>query len=401
MHAIVLGAGVVGVTTAYFLAERGCRVTVIDRDTDVGNGTSRANGGQLSYSFTDSLARPEFIPRIPALLAGRDRTSRIRVSPKLIPWGSRFLLQCTSERSRANTMALLDMAMRSAQLMPELCDKITRNFSFRRAGKLVLMTDPDDLRAAEQSTKRKQDHGCSVELVSRADALAVEPALATFDEPFEAAVYSKDDEVADTHEFVVGLRNYLESTHDVRFHLGTAINRLIRSNGRVTGVAGEDVLYADLVVVCLGPWSSELLRSAGLKTSIFPVRGYSVTLPVGTDSPSVSITSLKNRFVFSRLNGNMRIAGFADFNGFDTRNDADRIETLVDTARQVAPGAADYQCEQQQAWGGFRPMTPSGQPLVGRTTVDGLYVNTGHGMLGLTLAAASGEAVSRSILGDS
>jgi len=401
MHAIVLGAGVVGVTTAYYLAERGCRVTVIDRDTDVGNGTSRANGGQLSYSFTDSLARPEFLSKIPALLAGRDNTSHIRVSRRLIPWGSRFLMQCTSQRSRTNTMALLDMAMRSAELMPELRQKISSDFSYRKAGKLVLMTDPDDLRTAEQSTKRKQEHGCPVELVSRADALAVEPALAEFDEPFEAAVYSREDEVTDAHEFVVGLRNYLETTHKVEFRLGTAVNKLIRSNGRVTGVAGDDRLDADVVVVCLGPWSGDLLRGVGLKSNIFPVRGYSVTLPVGTDSPSVSITSLRNRFVFSRLNGNMRIAGFADFNGFDTRNDADRVRTLVDTARRVAPGAADYLCEQQQAWGGFRPMTPSGQPMVGPTRLDGLYVNTGHGMLGLTLAAATGEAVSQSILGDS
>lgn len=400
MHAIVLGAGVVGVTTAYFLAERGCRVTVIDRDTGVGNGTSRANGGQLSYSFTDSLARPEFYSTIPALLAGRDRTSYIRVSRRLIPWGSRFLLQCTSQRSRSNTMALLDMAMRSAQLMPELQQKITHDFAYRRAGKLVLMTDQDDLRAAEQNTKLKQERGCSVELVSRADALAIEPALAEFAEPFEAAVYSQDDEVADTHEFVVGLRDYLEKARDVEFRLNTTVKSLVRSGSRITGVAGDDALHADFVVVCLGPWSGELLLDVGLRTNIFPVRGYSVTLPLGMESPSVSITSLKNRFVFSRLNGNMRIAGFADFNGFDTSNDIARIRTLVDTARRVAPGAADYACDQQQPWGGFRPMTPDGQPLVGPTRLDGLYLNTGHGMLGLTLAAANGEAVSRSILGD-
>jgi len=398
MHVVVLGAGVIGVSTAYYLAELGCRVTVVERADDVARATSYANGGQLSYSFTESLATPGFIMKIPALLLGRDIGARIRMSPQLMHWGVRFLTQCTSKRARTNSLTLLKTARRSQHLMSKLRQTISFDFAFRPAGKLVLLATDEEVRTAENSTALKRKHGSDVELLSASEATSVEPALAALDMPIKAAVYSRGDEVGDARKFVVGMRKYLEHQQDVTFHVGMSANRLIRKDGRIVGVHCDESINADAVVVCLGIWSRDLLRDVGVDPHIYPVRGYSVTLPISTASPSVSVTALRERFVFSRLNDTIRIAGFADFKGFDNRDDEDRVGALVNTARRVAPHAADYDIEDQHPWGGFRPMTPSGQPHAGRTNVEGLFLNTGHGMLGWTLACATGKATADAVV---
>ncbi len=216
-------------------------------------------------------------------------------------------------------------------------------------------------------------------------------------DPFEAAVYSQNDEVADAHLFVVRLREYLENTGAVEFLMSTRIDELVRDGQKITGVRGDVTVNADAVVVCLGAWSNAMLRQVGIRPRIYPVRGYSLTLPVGERSPVVSITSLRHRIVYSRLDGYMRIAGFADFNGFDTSGDESRIRDLERVARAAAPLAADYDADSRHPWGGFRPMTPDGKPHVGPSGIDGLYLNTGHGMLGWTLACATAEATAKSI----
>lgn len=391
MHVIVLGAGVVGVTTAYYLAELGCRVTVIDRADEVASGASHANGGQLSYSFTDSLARPGFLSKIPGAIVGRETGSKVRVAPALVSWGSRFISQCSLKRSSSNTLSLLETAMRSAQLMADIRQKIPFDFSFRRAGKLVLLSNDDELRTAERTTALKQAHGSDAKILSPDDAIKLEPALQHFTQPFRAAIYAESDDVADARQFVEGMCAYLRDSGRVEFRMTTAADHLLRKGQCVVGVDCGEKLHADATVVALGAWSGELLRTVGINPHIYPVRGYSVTLPTGSEAPSVSITSLKGSFVITRLNGAMRIAGFADFRGFDNSSDQRRIGTLLKTAQRFAPEAADYTSDDRMPWGGFRPMTPSGRPCVGPTAIKGLYLNTGHGMLGWTLACATGR----------
>jgi D-amino-acid dehydrogenase len=398
MHVIVLGAGVVGMTTAYYLAARGCEVTVIDQAREVGCGASFANGGQLSYSFTDSLARPGFITRIPALLAGRDIGSRAELSTGLAAWGMRFLAQCTSRRAAENTLELLSIAMRSARLIADARHALPFDFSYRAAGKLVLLTSAEELRAARATTALKQAHGSDVEMISRAEAVAVEPTLEQFAKMLYGAVYSASDEVADALLFCRGLQAYLAESGAVQFQLGSRVEQLyIRNKSPVVALANGEQ-RADAVVVCLGANSPALLAPLGIHLHIYPVRGYSVTLPPGSAAPSVSVTALADRIVFSRMNGRMRIAGFADFNGFADSKDRQRIDELLAVARRVAPGAADYSHADCSGWGGFRPMTPSGLPYTGPTRIPGLHVNTGHGMLGWTLACASAHDTAQSVM---
>lgn len=398
MHVVVIGAGVIGVTTAYYLAMGGHDVTVVDKATEVADGASRGNAGQLSYSFTDALAKPDFITKIPSLIAGRDTGSRVRLAPALLPWGARFLTQCTNARSERNTIAVLKTAMRSARLLNELREQVPFDFSHRTAGKLVLLSTDEELRAAETRSALKNRYGCDAKVVSFADALGIEPALLNMSDEFVGAVYSQSDEVADSWLFAERMKEWLEQSGNVTFKLGTTIERIVKSGNEIMSVCpdGEEI-RADATVVCTGAWSQRLLQPMGVDPHVYPVRGYSVTLPAGENAPSVSITALKHRIVYSRLNGSVRIAGFADFKGFSTNDDAHRIDTMIGIARNCAPLAADYTAENQQHWGGFRPMTPDGQPRVGETGIDGLYLNTGHGMLGWTLACASGYDVAQAV----
>lgn len=398
MRVVVVGAGVIGVTTAYYLSQAGCDVTVVDRATEVAEGASRANGGQLSYSFTDALAKPGFIAQIPSLLAGRDAGSRLRLAPALLPWGLRFLSQCTTERAQNNTLAVLDTAMRSAVLLTELRQTLPFDFSHRDAGKLVLLSSRDDLQAAAASASLKKERGCTTEILDASEAIRVEQSLASIATKFLGAVYSRNDEVADARLFTVGLKRWLEESSAAKFVLGSNVERIRKQKNRVHAVciAGDDI-EADAIVVCTGAWSGELLRPLGIDAHVYPVRGYSVTLPLGEQSPKVSVSALKQRIVFSRMNGCMRIAGFADFRGFSTDDDSGRIDTLIDVAKSCAPLAADYSAAEQHQWGGFRPMTPDGRPRTGATPIDGLFLNTGHGMLGWTLACASGYDVAQAV----
>jgi D-amino-acid dehydrogenase len=398
MRVVVLGAGVVGVTTAYYLSQLGCEVTVVDRAGEPGDGASFGNAGQLSYSFTDALAKPAFIAHLPSMLLGRDRGSMVRLSPGLIHWGLRFLAQCTASRARENTLAVLQLAMRSAGLMAELQESLPFDFAHRTAGKLVLLSSTHEVEAAKASSAMKQPHGCDARVLSRDEAIDIEPAIAEMSDEIIGAVYSASDEVADSQLFATGLRDWLDGQGAADFRLSSEARRLLMHNGRACGVVADgDEIEADAVVVCLGAWSQGFLRETGVNPHIEPVRGYSITLPPGPVAPKVSVTALKYKMVYSRLNGSLRIAGFADFAGFDTAADAERIQLLSRVAQQFAPQAADYSVADTRGWGGFRPMTPNGRPLVGPTKVPGLYVNVGHGMLGWTLACATAHDAAQAI----
>lgn len=400
MHVVVIGAGVIGVTTAYYLSRLGSHVTVVDQNPDVACGASYANAGQLSYSYTDALARPELVSKLPALLAGRDAGYRIRLTADLIPWGLRFLSQCTNQRAAENTVAVLQIALRSEALMRELREQLPFDFRYQPAGKLVLLNSEKELDAARATVALKQAHGCQTEVLDTAATAKTEPAIAAFTDDFVGAVYSKRDSVADSRSFTIGLKDLLEKTGLVDFRLGLRVLSVPRDGRKVRSVELETGrLAADAIIVCAGAGSSALLRPLGVNPLVYPVRGYSVTLPSGDASPAVSITVPYRKLVFSRMDSRIRIAGYADFTGFRADRDAQRTTTLLTSAREIAPLAADYDSSERSQWGGFRPMRPDGQPLVGPSGMDGLYLNTGHGMLGWTLACASGYEIARDVTG--
>lgn len=399
MHVVVIGAGVIGVTTAYYLAELGCRVTVIDRELAVAEGASFGNAGQLSYSYADAMANPAFLARIPGILLGRDLGCRVRARAGLIPWGLRFLSECTRRKARENTVAVLKIAMRSASLMSKLRRRLPFEFSHREAGKLVLLGSERAVRELRAGISLKKDNGCETEIVSPAAAVEMEPAIAHMPLTFAGALYSRQDNVADSREFAIGMQRMLEQSGNVQFRLGVEARRLVREGRRIRYIETDDgELSADSTVVCAGAWSGHLLNSVNVNPRIFPVRGYSVTMPPGEAAPTMSVTVLHKKAVFSRMNGKLRVSGFADFLGFGELNDGERTDELLAIAREVAPLAADYSADGQQRWAGFRPMTPSGRPLVGPSKVEGLFLNTGHGTLGWTLACASAHDIAHAVV---
>lgn len=392
----------VGVVTAYYLARRGHAVTVFDRADQVAAGTSFANAGQLSYSFTDALGRPSFIARLPSLLLGRDPGIRVRtkLDRDFLRWGLAFLSQCTPARARENTLAVLGLATHSSVLMNDLRSEVPLEFSYRPAGKLVLLSGSAELAAAREAAELKRRHGCNTRILTRSEAIGLEPALSRMQDDFIAAVHSEGDAVADARRFTTELAGWLSRNTGVAIRLGEPVHAILTTGDAVSGTRSSTGEHpADAVVVCLGCGSGALLRPLNIRAPICPVRGYSVTLPAAPAAPSVSITHLRHRIVFSRIGPDLRIAGFADFVAGDVRQDETRIDALLALGRRVAPHAADYDAGERHAWGGFRPMTPDSRPLVGRTRIPGLYLNTGHGMLGWTLACATGSAVAESIDG--
>lgn len=394
MHVVVLGAGVIGVTTAYYLAERGHTVTVVERENGVATGASGGNGAQLSYSFTDAMASPAMLAKMPGVLSGQDPAFLVRPPVKTLPvrWGLNFLSQCTSHHARENTLAVLQMAMRSSTLLAELRSRVPLDFSFRRASKLVVLGNQSDLKSAGDTCALKRQHGCDVRVITPEQAIEIEPALAHIRTPFAGAVYSENDEVGDVLAFTSQLGEWLGNNRNTEFQFNTRVRHIAARNGKLDAIETDNgTLKPDAVVVCLGAWSDRILKPLGIRANINPIRGYSVTLPATDKSNSVSITDLGSKMVYSRLGDKIRIAGFADFVGFNTDRDETRVRTLLNTARKFAPDIADFDAGSADEWGGFRPMTPNSQPVVSATPVDGLYLNTGHGMLGWTLACVTGH----------
>lgn len=400
MRVVVVGAGVIGVTTAWYLTRSGVDVTVIDGRPHAGAGTSFANGGQLSYSFSDALGSPGFVRSLPTLLLNRDTGARASLSPGLIHWGIKLLSQSTRSRSDANTLATYKQALRSRNLLKDLRDETGIRFDYRDAGKMILLKDRIAIQNAERGIRLKDTVGSDNVILSFREATEVEPALEGFRTRPEACIYSPGDAVGDAQLYCVALSDWLVQNDSCDFLYGKQVRALCRSGGRITGIEVDDgQIDCDAVVVAAGVGSDALTRPLGVRLPIRPMRGYSVTLPTGRLAPSVSITAHAERFVFSRLGERVRIAGFADFlNHSDDDRIRRRTDDLLRTAERVAPEAADYQSAEKHRWSGLRPMTPSSQPLVGGTSVPGLYLNAGHGMLGWTLACDSGETVSRLVV---
>lgn len=250
----------------------------------------------------------------------------------------------------------------------------------------------------KNSCARKHSLGCDARVVPFEQAIEIEPALQYLSKHYTGAVYSESDEVGNSLAFTTGLGQWLTSNRDVEFQLNTMVRKIVTMNGKLAAVeTDQGALETDALVVCLGAWSSSLLDPLGIKTNIYPVRGYSVTLPCIDTSNSVSITDLASKTVFSRLGDQVRIAGFADFVGYSTKKDPQRVQQLLETAQKTAPVIADFSTNSRSEWGGFRPMTPNSQPLIGASSIEGIHLNTGHGMLGWTLACVSGQTVASGI----
>jgi len=409
MRVIVLGAGVIGLATAYYLVQDGHAVTIVDRNDGVALETSFANGAQLSYSYVAPLAGPGVLPKIPPWLLRRD--SPLRFYPRLDShqwrWLSSFVLACNARQSDLTTRRLLALSFYSRRLMEDLQSRESIEFGHARNGKLVVHSDPKGFEAAGRLVDYQRSLGCEQSALSRDECIALEPSLALetskLSKRLVGGIHTPSEEVGDCYRFCVGLEHRLVDL-GVKLSLGVTIKRLVRSGGRLSYVetSGGD-LVADAFVVALGAQTPWLVRPLGVAVPVYPLKGYSLTLPVTGAAPAVSVTDFKRKVVYAPLDGpsgrQLRVAGMADIAGYSMRADPVRVAQLVAEARAAFPDATDYgaSLRSMQPWTGLRPATPKGSPLFGATPVAGLYVNCGQGALGWTLALGSGRIVADAI----
>jgi D-amino-acid dehydrogenase len=389
--AIVIGAGVVGVATAYALARRGWAVTIIDQADGPARGASFANGGQLSYAYTDALASAAMLRKLPMLALGGDPSFRIRrpFDPEFLDWGIRFLGNCSDARFRDNTLAGLALALESRKALDALLERHPFDFGHAAAGKMHLFYDRAAFDSARKVMALKQREGAQQEAMSLRDAARIEPALARASD-VTGVIYSRDDAVGDPFRFTAGLLGVLERCYGVKTRFGFTVQRLEIAAGRVrvANPAGE-TLEAARLAVCAGVGAPRLLNKLGLSAPVWPMKGYSFTAPLGAEAPRVSITDTARKVVFCRLSGQMRVAGLAELGARDASVDPERLATLVACAQAALPAAAAYASLSSQ-WAGLRPMSPSSLPIIARPRPE-LVTNIGHGMLGWTFAMGAAE----------
>lgn len=398
---IVIGAGVVGMATALTLADRGHRVTIVERADEPGRGTSFANGAQLSYSYTDALASPATLAQFPRLLLARDPAFRFHPSldPDFLRWTLAFLRNSSAGRFRRNTLEGLALAIQSRSALHALARRHGIDFAHGTPGKIILYRSARSFAAARVIAADKAVAGAEQQFLDADGAVAAEPMLASIRSQIVGAIHTPSEEVGDPYRFCAGVRVALVAG-GAEVRCGIAIDRIDADGNRPTIVAADGTrLGADRIILCAGMESVGLARGLGASLPIMPMKGYSITAAPGTAAPRVSVTDAANRVVFARLAGRMRIAGLADLGRRDTSVEPDRLAALVGSARAALPEAADYDAI-ESSWAGLRPMTPDSLPIT-RTIAPRVIANTGHGALGWTYAAGSAERVAAIVEGES
>jgi D-amino-acid dehydrogenase len=399
--AIVLGAGVVGMATAYALARRGLAVTIIESRDAPGCGASYANGAQLSYVYTEALASPALLRHAPMVLLGLDPAIRLRPAFDLgqLGWLLRFLRNTTASRFRANTLDGLQLGLESRLAMQRLLDCHRLDFGHVTSGKMHIHTDTAAFAVAREMVALKRQHGAVQEVLTAAEAGEIEPSLRDRSEPLVGAIWSPQEEVGDPHQFCSAMMELLKNVYGVTMRLGTTVASLDIDASRpaVTTTAGER-LATDELVICTGIDARRFGRQLGVVTRLQPMKGYSFTAPPGAKPLSVSITDVSRKIVFCPLNGQLRVAGLAELGAADSRVDTAALARLTAAAQASLPSAADYG-QAGRGWAGLRPMSANSLPQIGRVAAR-VAVNIGHGMLGWTFAMGSGERLAGAILGE-
>lgn len=403
MRIVVLGAGLTGVATAWFLAEDGHEVIVVERQPGPARETSFANGGQISVSHAEPWANPSTPLKVLKWLGREDSPLlwRLRADAAQWAWGLRFLRECMPARTRANIRAILALALDSRARLKTLRRALGLEYDCLERGILHYYTDAAEFAHALPQAEFMRQFGCERAVKSAEECLAIEPALAASTIPIVGGTFTLEDESGDAQRFCELLAERC-AARGVQFRYNSDVSGIECAGNRFAGLrlgSGER-LTAEACVVALGSYSPLLLRPLGIRIPVYPAKGYSITIPLAPDAPapSVSLTDDGAKVVISRLGQRLRVAGTAEFTGYDTLINPLRIAPLLRRVRQVFP-RLDFRDDAVEPWTGLRPATPSNVPLIGPTPLAGLFVNTGHGTLGWTLAVGSGRLLADQMTG--
>lgn len=402
MRVLVLGAGVVGTTAAWYLSKAGVEVEVVDRQPAAGLETSFANGAQISACHNEPWATPATL-RKALIWLGREDAPLIlrwrRWDPALWQWLARFLSYCNSAAARRHTERILRVSLYSRSCLQALRREIDLDYDLLAKGILTFFRDQAEFEDAARSLDATRQQGLDRRLISAAEAVAIEPALAAMGSALLGGIYSPDDESGDAFKFTQALAAQAEA-RGVRFHFDCAVHNLEWDMGRISGVAtSQGRLRADVYLLCMGSWSPFIASQVGINLPIYPAKGYSATFPVIDPArlPMVSLIDEEHKVVYSRLGNRLRAAGTAELGGWNNAMAPVRSQKLVDLTRGQFGDAVDYGAV--ELWAGLRPVTPDSVPIIGASPVGNLFLNTGHGTLGWTMACGSGKLIADIICG--
>jgi D-amino-acid dehydrogenase len=403
---LVLGAGILGVHTAYFLRQRGYEVTVVDRQPGPALETSFANGSQISVSQSDPWASPHAPFKILKWLGKEDAPLlfRLKLDVNQWRWGLRFLYECLPSRAEHNTLQAMRLSEYSRRTLQMLRKETGIQYDHAEAGIMMIHSDAQSFDDAAKAAQLLIRNGERRDVLSVAEAVRIEPALAHTAPTLAGAIYAPNDESGDAYKFTIAMADKAAAM-GVEFRYNTTIKRIDRAGGEVSGVVvthadrPDETLNADAYVVALGSYSSALLRDVGVDALVYPAKGYSATLPIVNQAgaPKGSITDDEMKIVFTTIGQRLRIAGTAELNGFDTTLNPVRCEALTRRAKHHFPDLCDWATVEY--WTGLRPATPSNLPIIGQSKLKNLYLNTGHGTLGWTEGPGSARALADIIAG--
>jgi D-amino-acid dehydrogenase len=406
MKVLVLGSGLLGVSSAYYLSQLGHDVTVVDRQANPAAETSFANGGQISVSHAEPWANPSAPLKVLQWLGKEDAPLlfRIRADMRQWLWGLQFLRECTPARTRYNIEQIVRLGTYSRDMLQALRRDTGLQYDQRTQGILHFYTSQKEFDGAHGPAQQMRELGCDRRVISAEEAIQLEPALAHKRAQLAGATYTAEDESGDANRFARELVNLCQAA-GVKFLMSHTITALREAGGQLDHVEATDSegrfqrLRADSYVLAMGSLSPLYTAPLGIHLPIYPAKGYSVTMPVedANMAHQVSLTDDEYKLVFSRLTGpssdRLRIAGTAEFNGYDRDLNRVRCEAIVRRVEQLFPGAGD--ATQASYWTGLRPATPSNVPIIGKSKLPNLFFNTGHGTLGWTHACGSGKSIAR------
>ena len=394
-HICIVGAGIVGLATAYVLQQAGHRVTVVDRALRPAMGASGGNGAQLSYSYVQPLADPGIWKMLPKLLLEKDSPLKFRLQadPQQWRWGMEFLGACNAQTSEQSTRELLTLAAESRKAFEAMQEKERLDCDFHTPGKLVLIASHEGLDGAAQQVKLQSQMGGALQrIVDAAEVARLEPALAAYAPRMAGAVHTPSESAVDCRKLCEQLAERLQE-RGVQFQYGTEVQSFDVQGGSIAALhSSRGQINADHFVLASGWQSAEQARQLGASIPVYPLKGYSITLDAAATpeaAPQISVTDTARKVVFARTGERLRVAGMVEIVGRDTRLNPARIESLKRSTREVFPHLPIG--SEVQPWTGMRPATPKGLPITGRQkgAPRNLWMQTGPGARGLTRACGS------------
>ena len=401
MKILILGSGIIGTTSAYYLAKQGHSVTVVDRQSGAGLETSFANAGQISPGYASPWAPPGIPLKAVKWMLGKH--SPLVVNPKpewdKVKFIGRMLANCTENRYSINKSRMLRLAEYSRQSLNALRDELGLSFDDKQKGTLQIFRTAKQLKAAQKDMALLDEYHIPYELLDAAGCVAVEPGLKNVQHKIKGGLRLVLDQTGDCYKLTDQL---VEQCHQlgVKFKFDTTIQSLNMANGKISSVlTSQGEIVADQYIMAMGSYSTELLKSVGIQSPVYPVKGYSITLPVinAEAAPVSTIMDETYKVAITRLGDRIRVAGTAELNGFDLSLSESSRETIRHVVKDLFPEGVDF--TEDNFWTGLRPMTPDGTPLVGATAIKNLYMNTGHGTLGWTMSFGSARLLADIISG--